>query len=185
MKGKMSLWNRFPNPMQSFSILSLNVLGGIFCCCCGDCPVHFKWSSSIPGLCALTAISILLPPHLPSCENKKCLQVFSIVTSPLEAKSFLLKNHWPKQFILEEVWKKPVWYGMERFAHKTLWVLIRQSLPSVHHWCIHETSARVWCTGKTQRDGVEREAGAGMGNTCKFHGWFMSMYDKNHYNTVT
>ena len=33
----------------------------------------------------------------------------------------------------------------------------------------HETSAQAWCTGKTQRDGVEREVGVGigMGNTCK------------------
>ena len=30
-------------------------------------------------------------------------------------------------------------------------------------------SAQGWCTGKTQRDGMEREAGGGlrMGNTCK------------------
>ena len=35
--------------------------------------------------------------------------------------------------------------------------------------CMHETSAQAWCTGKTQRDGVEREVGEGirMGNTCK------------------
>ena len=34
---------------------------------------------------------------------------------------------------------------------------------------MHETSARAWSTGKTQRDGVEREVGGGigMGNTCK------------------
>ena len=34
---------------------------------------------------------------------------------------------------------------------------------------MHETSARGWCTGKTQRDGMEREVGEGigMGNTCK------------------
>ena len=34
---------------------------------------------------------------------------------------------------------------------------------------VHETSARGWCTGKTQRDGVGREVGGGigMGNTCK------------------
>ena len=34
---------------------------------------------------------------------------------------------------------------------------------------MHETSTRTWCTGKTQRDGVEREVGGGigMGNTCK------------------
>ena len=34
---------------------------------------------------------------------------------------------------------------------------------------VHETSAQGWCTGKTQRDRVEREVGGGigMGNTCK------------------
>ena len=33
---------------------------------------------------------------------------------------------------------------------------------------MHETSARAWCTGKTQRDRVEWEVGGGirMGNTC-------------------
>ena len=34
---------------------------------------------------------------------------------------------------------------------------------------MHETSAWGWCTGMTQRDGMEREVGRGfrMGNTCK------------------
>ena len=34
---------------------------------------------------------------------------------------------------------------------------------------MHESSAQTWCTGKTQRDRVEREVGGGigMGNTCK------------------
>ena len=35
---------------------------------------------------------------------------------------------------------------------------------------MHETSAQAWCTGKTQRDRIERELGGGgigMGNTCK------------------
>ena len=34
---------------------------------------------------------------------------------------------------------------------------------------MHETSAQAWCTGKTQRDGMGREVGEGigMGNTCK------------------
>ena len=33
---------------------------------------------------------------------------------------------------------------------------------------MHETSAWAWCTGKTQRDRMEREMGGGigMGNTC-------------------
>ena len=34
---------------------------------------------------------------------------------------------------------------------------------------MHEISARTWCTGKTQRDRVEREVGGRMGmeNICK------------------
>ena len=34
---------------------------------------------------------------------------------------------------------------------------------------MHETSAQGWCTGKTQRNWVDREVGAGigMGNACK------------------
>ena len=34
---------------------------------------------------------------------------------------------------------------------------------------MHKTSAQAWCTGKTQRDRVEREVGGGIGrgNTCK------------------
>ena len=33
---------------------------------------------------------------------------------------------------------------------------------------MHETSAQGWCTGMTQRDGMDSEAGGGfrMGNTC-------------------
>ena len=41
---------------------------------------------------------------------------------------------------------------------------------------MHETSARTWCTGKTQRDQD--------GEYMYIQGWFMSMYDKNHYNIV-
>ena len=46
---------------------------------------------------------------------------------------------------------------------------------------MHETSARAWCTGKTQRNQVEREVGEGigMGNTCK------SMADSSHCMTKT
>ena len=44
---------------------------------------------------------------------------------------------------------------------------------------IHETSARTWCTGKSQRNWVEREVGRGigMGNTCN------SMADLCQYMT--
>ena len=43
------------------------------------------------------------------------------------------------------------------------------------------SSARTWCTGKTQRDRVEREVGGGigMGNTC------ISMADSCLFMTKT
>ena len=46
---------------------------------------------------------------------------------------------------------------------------------------MHEISAQGWCTGKTQRDGMEREVegGIGMGNTCK------SMADSCQYVAKT
>ena len=54
---------------------------------------------------------------------------------------------------------------------------IETSIPSrvkqitIPGW-MHETSAQAWCTGKTQRDGMEKEAGGGIGmeNTCKSMG---------------
>ena len=43
-----------------------------------------------------------------------------------------------------------------------------------------------WCSGTTQMDGVRRELGRGfrMVGYMYTHGWFMSMYDKNHHNIV-
>ena len=51
---------------------------------------------------------------------------------------------------------------------------------------VHETNAQGWCTGMTQRDGMGREVGGGVqdGEHRYTHGWFMSMYGKNHYNIV-
>ena len=46
---------------------------------------------------------------------------------------------------------------------------------------MHETGAQAWCTGKTQRHGMGREAGLGigMGNTCR------SMADSCQYMAKT
>ena len=46
-------------------------------------------------------------------------------------------------------------------------ILSREKQITSLGWML-ETSARTWCTGKTQRDRVEREVGRGigMGNTC-------------------
>ena len=46
---------------------------------------------------------------------------------------------------------------------------------------MHETSARTWCTGKTQRDQLEMEVGGGigMGNRC------ISMADSCQCKTKT
>ena len=50
-------------------------------------------------------------------------------------------------------------------------------LPSVKQitspgW-MHETSAQGWCTGKTQRDGMEREAGGGSGWGTHVNPWLI------------
>ena len=37
----------------------------------------------------------------------------------------------------------------------------------------HETSARAWCTWKTQRDWVEREAGGGSGWGIHVNPWLI------------
>ena len=49
---------------------------------------------------------------------------------------------------------------------------------------MHETSAQGWCTGKTKRNGMEREVGRGirMGNTCKSMADSCQCYGKNHNN---
>ena len=51
---------------------------------------------------------------------------------------------------------------------------------------MHETGAQGWCTGKTQRDGMEREVGGGirMGNPCKSMAYSCQCMAKNHYNIV-
>ena len=54
-----------------------------------------------------------------------------------------------------------------REQHQNMYILYVKRITSPG-W-MHETSAQGWCTGKTQRDWVEREVrgGIGMGNTCK------------------
>jgi len=46
--------------------------------------------------------------------------------------------------------------------------------------------AQGWCTGMTQRDGIEKEVGGGfrMGNTCKPMADSYQCMAKKHYNIV-
>ena len=63
------------------------------------------------------------------------------------------------------LWEKERVGCFERTASKR--ILSRLKQITSPGW-MHETSARAWCTGKTQRDWVEREVGGGirMRNTC-------------------
>ena len=58
-------------------------------------------------------------------------------------------------------------WDVSREQHQTC-ILSRVKQITSPGW-MHETSAQAWCTGKTQRNRVEREVGEemGMGNTCK------------------
>ena len=53
-----------------------------------------------------------------------------------------------------------------------------------HQPRLDETSAQGWCTGKTQRDGMVREVGRGIGvgNTCKSMAESCQSKKKKHYN---
>ena len=57
--------------------------------------------------------------------------------------------------------------GMIRENSIETCILLRVKQITSPGW-MHETSAQGWCTGKNQRDRVEREVGGeiGMGNTC-------------------
>ena len=50
-----------------------------------------------------------------------------------------------------------------------LFFTISNSTPT-HHF---KTSAQGWCTGKTQRDGMEREAGGGLGWGTHVNPWLI------------
>ena len=58
--------------------------------------------------------------------------------------------------------------GMFREISIETCILLRVKQITSPGW-MDETSAQGWCTGKTQRDRVERVVGGGigMGNTCK------------------
>ena len=70
--------------------------------------------------------------------------------------------------------------GMFRENSIETHILCRVKQTTSPGW-MHETSAWASCTGKTQRDQVDREVGVGigMGNTCK------SMGDSCHCMTKT
>ena len=70
--------------------------------------------------------------------------------------------------------------GMFRENRIKTYMLSRVKQITSPGW-MHETSARGWCTGKTQRNRVEREVGGGigMGNTYK------SMADSCQYMEKT
>ena len=65
---------------------------------------------------------------------------------------------------IEEVSMLPLGTKKKKSCRSELWWW-----KSIHLKAIRKTRAEGWYTGKTQRDGMEREVGEGigMGNTCK------------------
>ena len=68
--------------------------------------------------------------------------------------------------ILDSVGKGEGWMFQENGTETCILSRVKQITSPA--W-MHETSTWGWCTGKTQRDRVEREVGGGIGmrNTCK------------------
>ena len=75
--------------------------------------------------------------------------------------------------------------GMFRENSIEICILSRVKQITSPGW-MHERSARAWCTGKTQRDLVEREVGGGigMGNTRKSMADSCQCMTKPTYNIV-
>ena len=69
------------------------------------------------------------------------------------------------------LWEKARVGCFERTAIETC-ILSRVKQIISPGW-MHETSAQGWCTGKTQRDWVEREVGGGMGWGIHVNPWLI------------
>ena len=94
-----------------------------------------------------------------------------VALKSLEVVQVHRRTAWPRVFlgqgakrVLRLDFKKP---SMRENSIETC-ILSRVKQIASPGW-MHETSARTWCTGRTQRDWIEREVGGGigMGNTCK------------------
>ena len=65
------------------------------------------------------------------------------------------------------------------------WDDLRQRIEIASPGWMNETSARGWCTGMTQRDGMGREVGGGSGWGTHAHPWLILVNVwQNHYNIV-
>ena len=74
--------------------------------------------------------------------------------------------------------------GMIRESSIKTCILSRVKQITSPGW-MHETSAWAWCTGKTQRNRMEREAGGGAGWGIHVNPWLIHvMYDKYHYDII-
>ena len=62
--------------------------------------------------------------------------------------------------------------GMFRENSIEICILSRVKQITSPGW-MHETSARAWCTGKTQRDRVERDMGWGIGMGIHVNPWLI------------
>ena len=82
-------------------------------------------------------------------------------------------------------WEKARERWFERRALKHVYYSMWTRSP-VQVWCMR-LGAQGWCTGMALRHGMGREMGGGTqdGDPMDTHGWFMSMYGKNHYNIAT
>ena len=58
-----------------------------------------------------------------------------------------------------------------REQHQNMYILYVKRITSPG-W-MHETSAQGWCTGKTQRDGMGKEVGAGIGMGTHVNPWLL------------
>ena len=69
-------------------------------------------------------------------------------------------------------WKESYDQAREHINNIEIWILSIVKQITSPGW-MHEKSALAWCTGKTQRDWVEREVGGGSGWGIHVNPWLI------------
>ena len=145
-------------------LLTVNIGKGPSLRLCCFAPFNFALGV-FPPLCGLPGGSGVENPPSASAGGMGWAQ--SLGRGPLEeemathSSSLPGKSHGQRRLAGYSPW------GRMRISIETC-ILSRVKQITSPGW-MHETGARAWCAGKTQRDGTETEAGGGirMGSTCK------------------
>ena len=115
----------------------------------------------LPNLFYEVSVTLISKPEKDISRKEKHRPVFLIMNTDAKKKKKILSKILTNQ--LQQYTKGILHHDQGGFITGMQgWLNIQKSI------LLHETSSQAWCTGKTQRDWVERDVGRGIGkgNTC-------------------